>query len=190
MTESSPLGNLFLWYGIPALLLFGIIFFLYWFNQRKSENDVPKAPSRTPLHSTSTKPAPTNVTQNKAPVQRRSIRTIPPFAFLEPENAARFGQRHTIDQFPFRIGRSRKSELTLKHHSVSRQHAELMKHPDGYIEIIDLESLNGVFVNNQKVEIVGLAEGDRIEIGDISLYFTLIEEEEDLDATSKVSITT
>ncbi|MGQ0657700.1 MAG: FHA domain-containing protein [Chromatiales bacterium] len=80
--------------------------------------------------------------------------------------------RYVIQQTPCRIGRSERNELTFKHPSISRQHAQIDRRRDGLFEITDLESLNGVFVNDKKVKTSSLAEGDIIDIGDLTFRFT------------------
>ena len=48
----------------------------------------------------------------------------------------------------------------------------------------DLESLNGVFVNDNRVDSIQLREGDVVDIGDVRLNFTLHDESyADQDAT-------
>jgi len=81
--------------------------------------------------------------------------------------------RYPIDATPWRIGRSRNNDLTLADHSVSRRHAEIRRSADGRFHIVDLDSLNGVFVNEKKVRQVPLNEGDAVDIGDVRLRFTL-----------------
>ena len=42
--------------------------------------------------------------------------------------------------------------------------------------LTDLESLNGVFVNDNRVESIRLREGDSVDIGDVRMLFTLHDE--------------
>jgi predicted component of type VI protein secretion system len=53
-------------------------------------------------------------------------------------------------RLPTTIGRGREAALTLPHPLVSRVHCELFER-DGKLVVKDLESLNGTFVNNQKI---------------------------------------
>ena len=92
--------------------------------------------------------------------------------------------RYRIDHTPWRIGRSRSSDLTLNDTSVSRLHAEIRRDALGQFTLQGLESLNGVFVNGEAVEMTHLEEQDRVEIGDVSFVFTLHDEDYELqDAT-------
>ncbi len=84
--------------------------------------------------------------------------------------------RHVIDKTPWRIGRSRSADLTLSDHSVSRLHAEIRRGEDGALTLNDLESLNGVFINDNRIEAMQLREGDAVDIGDVRLMFTLHDE--------------
>lgn len=85
--------------------------------------------------------------------------------------------RYKIDQTPWRIGRSRSSNLTLDDTSVSRLHAEIRRDALGQFTLQDLESLNGVFVNGEAVEMMHLDENDRVEIGDVGFVFLLYDED-------------
>ncbi len=63
------------------------------------------------------------------------------------------------------VGRSAMCRLVLDDPLVSRQHAEF-RVEDGFVTLYDLKSVNGVFVNGQKVERQSrLVPGDRITIG-------------------------
>lgn len=84
--------------------------------------------------------------------------------------------RHAILSTPWRIGRGRNNDLTLADHSVSRLHAEIRASESGTLTLHDLESLNGVFVNDTRIEAVQLREGDAVDIGDVGLRFTLRDE--------------
>jgi len=61
---------------------------------------------------------------------------------------ARFGEVKL--NLPTTIGRGREAILTLPHPLVSRLHCEIFER-DGRLVVKDLESLNGTFVNNQKI---------------------------------------
>lgn len=62
------------------------------------------------------------------------------------------------------IGRSSDLDLVLVEEMVSRKHARL-KLVDGAVEIEDLGSTNGTFVNGERINHARLKEGDRILIG-------------------------
>ena len=62
------------------------------------------------------------------------------------------------------IGRSSELDLVLVEDMVSRKHAKVTVAPAG-ITIADLGSMNGTFVNGEKVRRAQLKEGDRVLIG-------------------------
>jgi pSer/pThr/pTyr-binding forkhead associated (FHA) protein len=63
------------------------------------------------------------------------------------------------------VGRSAMCRLVLDDPLVSRQHAEF-RYENGVVVLYDLKSVNGVFVNGQKVERQSrLVAGDRVSIG-------------------------
>ena len=68
------------------------------------------------------------------------------------------------------IGRGEEADLMLPNISVSRQHARILCGAQG-VNIEDLDSDNGVLVNNQKVEQQRLLSGDEIQIGRFTMYF-------------------
>jgi hypothetical protein len=68
------------------------------------------------------------------------------------------------------IGRSPDSYVFLDDVTVSRNHALLVRRRDGrYID--DLGSLNGTYVNRQRIESHRLADGDELQIGKYKLTF-------------------
>ena len=69
-----------------------------------------------------------------------------------------------------RIGRSLSAELRFEDPTVSRRHAVLLVEPEG-VRVLDDRSLNGVFVNGERVEWRALADGDEIVVGRYRLYF-------------------
>lgn len=63
------------------------------------------------------------------------------------------------------IGRSEKADLTLTDDGISRRHAKIAISEDGVVNLIDLDSTNGTFVNGARIDMVILREGDRVQIG-------------------------
>lgn len=95
--------------------------------------------------------------------------------------------RYAIERTPWRIGRGRNADFSLADHSVSRLHAEVRNDAQGALTLHDLASLNGVFVNDTRIETVQLRDGDIVDVGDVRLRFTLHDEHHAaLDATVMV----
>jgi predicted component of type VI protein secretion system len=63
------------------------------------------------------------------------------------------------------IGRHSGSDVRVPSPEVSRRHCRLYFH-DGFWRVQDLHSLNGVYVNDQKVYEITLYEGDLMRVGD------------------------
>jgi pSer/pThr/pTyr-binding forkhead associated (FHA) protein len=69
-----------------------------------------------------------------------------------------------------RIGRSTAADIVLDDASVSRRHAVIV-HRGGRTMILDDRSLNGVFVNGERVGEAVLNDGDGIAIGHVSARY-------------------
>ncbi len=83
------------------------------------------------------------------------------------------GEKFFLSKTEIDMGRSPESDIFLDDITVSRKHAILKKTEEGF-KIIDAESLNGTYVNSERVNDKLLRNGDRIQIGKyVFLYFTL-----------------
>lgn len=69
-----------------------------------------------------------------------------------------------------RIGRSLAADIRFDDPTVSRRHALIVRQPDG-VRVLDDRSLNGVFVNGERVEWRALTDGDEIVVGRYRLQF-------------------
>jgi len=81
-------------------------------------------------------------------------------------------KRITVDQFPFIIGRSNEADLVLGDAGASRKHA-VIEENDGRVSVRDLDSLNGIFVNDHFTKEFVLQDGDKITIGSHILQVVL-----------------
>jgi pSer/pThr/pTyr-binding forkhead associated (FHA) protein len=70
-------------------------------------------------------------------------------------------------RLPSTIGRGRGTSVILPHPLVSRQHCELYE-ADGQLMVRDLGSLNGTFVNNQRITDALLAPGELLTVGTVT----------------------
>ena len=69
-----------------------------------------------------------------------------------------------------RIGRSLAADIRFDDPTVSRRHALIVRQPDG-VRVLDDRSLNGVFVNGERVEWRTLEDGDEILVGRYRLSY-------------------
>jgi pSer/pThr/pTyr-binding forkhead associated (FHA) protein len=67
---------------------------------------------------------------------------------------------------PWSIGRSDACRMVIGHASVSRRHA-LVRHVDDGLEVCDLGSLNGTWVNGWRVDRTTLRPGDTLRLGEV-----------------------
>jgi pSer/pThr/pTyr-binding forkhead associated (FHA) protein len=69
-----------------------------------------------------------------------------------------------------RIGRSLAADVRFDDPTVSRRHALIVRQADG-VRVLDDRSLNGVFVNGERVEWRALNDGDEIVVGRHHLHY-------------------
>jgi hypothetical protein len=69
-----------------------------------------------------------------------------------------------------RIGRHPESDIFLDDITVSRRHAEIRRRGGDFV-LHDVGSLNGTYVNRERVEDADLRSGDEIQIGKFKLVF-------------------
>ncbi len=69
-----------------------------------------------------------------------------------------------------RVGRSLAADVRFDDPTVSRRHALIVRQPDG-VRVLDDRSLNGVFVNGERIEWRVLKDGDEIVVGRYRLGF-------------------
>ncbi len=63
------------------------------------------------------------------------------------------------------VGRAPQCDVHLDEEGVSRRHAMLERIEEGNVEIADLSSRNGTFVNGARISRLTLRDGDKIQIG-------------------------
>jgi pSer/pThr/pTyr-binding forkhead associated (FHA) protein len=80
------------------------------------------------------------------------------------------GSKFFMDADVTHIGRHPDSDIFLDDITVSRRHAELRRGAEGFA-LHDVGSLNGTYVNRERVEQADLHSGDEIQIGKFKLVF-------------------
>jgi pSer/pThr/pTyr-binding forkhead associated (FHA) protein len=82
----------------------------------------------------------------------------------------RAGEQFPIGSDRMAIGRAPNADVFLDDITVSREHAVLDRRDDG-LHLSDAGSLNGTYVNRQRIESVRLADGDEVQIGKYRLTY-------------------
>ena len=80
------------------------------------------------------------------------------------------GARFSLESPATRIGRHPDSEIMLDDITVSRRHAEILRRDSGH-EILASGSLNGTYVNQERIEATMLQHGDEVQIGKFHLVY-------------------
>lgn len=96
-------------------------------------------------------------------------------ALVSPGDYVAFDGPERVQVLPLqsgwtRIGRSLSAHVRFDDPTVSRRHALLYRDERG-AKVLDDRSLNGVFVNGERVELGELGDGDEIAIGRFRLHF-------------------
>ena len=93
-------------------------------------------------------------------------------ALLVVKRGPNAGSRFLLDKDVTTVGRHPESDIFLDDVTVSRRHAEFQRH-DGGFSVRDVGSLNGTYLNRERIEESPLAGGDEVQIGKFRLvYFT------------------
>jgi len=80
------------------------------------------------------------------------------------------GERFSLKDVLTRLGRHPESEIILDDITVSRRHAEVTRVGNTYF-VRDVGSLNGTYVNQERVEEAPLRHGDELQVGKFRLVF-------------------
>ena len=91
-------------------------------------------------------------------------------ALVIRSGGGRAGESFTLEDERVSIGRTPDAGVFLDDVTVSRNHALLVRRQDGLF-IDDLGSLNGTYVNRQRIESHQLQDGDEIQIGKYKLSY-------------------
>ena len=81
------------------------------------------------------------------------------------------GSTYLLDRAETSIGRHPDSSIFLDDITVSRRHSSVDRGREGSFTIRDAESLNGTYVNRERVEVCELADGDEVQVGRFHLVF-------------------
>ncbi len=81
------------------------------------------------------------------------------------------GSRYLIGEGTTTLGRDPASGIFLDDVTVSRRHAEIEHHSGGPFTLRDVGSLNGTYLNRDRVETAALGHGDELQVGMFRLVF-------------------
>ncbi len=100
-----------------------------------------------------------------------AIRALPAqSALLIVQRGPNSGSRFLLDADRTTAGRHPDSEIFLDDVTVSRKHAEFIRDAEGF-RVRDVGSLNGTYVNRERVDDLVLAAGDEVQIGKYRMTF-------------------
>ncbi|MFE1645367.1 FHA domain-containing protein [Microbacterium sp. P01] len=80
------------------------------------------------------------------------------------------GARYLLDTDVTTVGRHPEADIFFDDVTVSRRHAEITREGAAF-EIVDQRSLNGTYVDGERVDRAGLANGAEVRIGKFRLNF-------------------
>jgi len=80
------------------------------------------------------------------------------------------GSRFVLDSEEVSAGRHPDSDIFLDDVTVSRRHAEFRREGSGYT-VHDVGSLNGTYVNRERIDAAPLSGGDEVQIGKFRLVY-------------------
>ena len=91
-------------------------------------------------------------------------------ALLVVQRGPSAGSRFLLDSDEMAAGRHPDSDIFLDDVTVSRRHAVFRRTPQGYV-VADVGSLNGTYVNRDRIDEVLLSGGDEVQIGKYRLMY-------------------
>ena len=91
-------------------------------------------------------------------------------ALLVVKRGPNAGSRFLLDGEVTTAGRHPESDIFLDDVTVSRRHAEFVREGGGFL-VRDVGSLNGTYLNRERIDAAGLAGGDEVQIGKYRLVF-------------------
>jgi hypothetical protein len=102
--------------------------------------------------------------------QRAVDALTPGSALLVVKRGPNAGSRFLLDQDVTTAGRHPDSDIFLDDVTVSRRHVEFRRDSTGFA-VFDVGSLNGTYVNRERIDSATLAGGDEVQIGKFRLVY-------------------
>jgi pSer/pThr/pTyr-binding forkhead associated (FHA) protein len=91
-------------------------------------------------------------------------------ALLVVKRGANAGSRFLLDKDLTTAGRHPESDIFLDDVTVSRRHAEFTRRGDAFV-VRDVGSLNGTYLNRERIDEADLSNGDEVQIGKFRLVY-------------------
>ncbi|WP_251076780.1 FHA domain-containing protein [Streptomyces benahoarensis] len=113
-----------------------------------------------------------NLSPSLSPEAQAAVDALPlGSALLIVRRGPNSGSRFLLDGELTTAGRHPQSDIFLDDVTVSRSHVEFRRGQDGVFTVADVGSLNGTYVNRERIDSVALAGGDEVQIGKYRLVF-------------------
>ncbi len=107
-----------------------------------------------------------------SPEAQAAVDALPPgSALLVVRRGPNSGSRFLLDSELTTAGRHPESDIFLDDVTVSRRHVEFKRDAEGRFSVADVGSLNGTYVNRERIDSVLLSNGDEVQIGKYRLVF-------------------
>jgi len=105
------------------------------------------------------------------PQEQLAVDSLTPgTALLIVQRGPSAGSKFLLDTAVVTAGRHPDSDIFLDDVTVSRRHAEFRRGSSGY-SVADVGSLNGSYVNRDRIDEVDLTSGDEVQIGKFRLLY-------------------
>jgi len=106
-----------------------------------------------------------------SPEEQAAVEALPNgSALLVVQRGPSAGSRFLLDTDEVTAGRHPDSDIFLDDVTVSRRHAVFRRTSDGYL-VADVGSLNGTYVNRDRIDEILLSGGDEVQIGKYRLVY-------------------
>lgn len=114
---------------------------------------------------------PTDKGEGLSGADQAAIDALPPgSALLVVRRGPNSGSRFLLDSDTTTAGRHPSSDIFLDDVTVSRRHAEFVRTGTGF-SVRDVGSLNGTYVNRERIDEIELAGGDEVQVGKYRLVY-------------------
>jgi pSer/pThr/pTyr-binding forkhead associated (FHA) protein len=132
-------------------------------------------PSATTMRLSAVNPADLTVAPEapQSTVDSGTLASLKPgTALLRVDHGPNAGSRFLLDADLTTVGRHPSSDIFLDDVTVSRKHAQFVREGSGFV-VRDVGSLNGTYVNRERIDVATVRTGDEVQIGKFRLVVHL-----------------